>query len=195
MTPDSLDEAFAVPTSADASRMLEEITPVSNRSRRLARDVTWAQPLLAWGLAWTAGTLGYQLVPGAAGVALGLTACAAAAAASWMVRPRDVRLRDSERRFALLWAVLFATSPLLVSVAAPASTHILIAFLGSVWAVGLLLYGAGVRDFPMAAAGLITVVAAAVVRPLDLGAAVLVTGLTGGLSMTALGAWRMRWRR
>jgi hypothetical protein len=64
-----------------------------------------------------------------------------------------------------------------------------------VWAVGLLLYGAGVRDFPLAAVGMITLVAAAVIRPLDIGAAVLVTGLAGGLGMTALGAWRMRWRR
>jgi hypothetical protein len=184
-----------VPSSADASRLLAEITPVSSRSRRLARDVTWARPLLAWGLAWTGGTIAYQLITGPAGAVLGSAACAAAAAISWIVRPREVRLRESERRFALLWALLFLTSPLLVLVAAPANAHILIAFLGSVWAVGLLLYGAGVRDFPLAAVGMITLVAAAVIRPLDIGAAVLVTGLAGGLGMTALGAWRMRWRR
>jgi hypothetical protein len=189
MTPD------AVPSSADASRMLLEITPVSSRSRRLARDVTWARPLLAWGLAWTSGTIVYQVISGPGGAALGLATCAAAAAASWIVRPREVRFREAERRFALLWAVLFVTSPLLVLVAAPANAHILVAFLASLWAVGLLLYGVGVRDFPLAAVGLLTLITAAVTRPLDLGMVVLATGLAGGLSMTALGAWRMRWRR
>jgi hypothetical protein len=184
-----------VPTSADALRMLREITPVSGRSRRLARDVTWARPLLAWGLAWTSGAIAYQLVPRPAGLALGLAACAAAAAVSWIVRPREVRFREAERRFALLWLVLFATSPLLVLVIAPANTQILIAFLASLWGVGLLLYGAGVKDFPLAAIGLLTLVTAAVTRPVDLSATVLATGLAGGLGMTALGAWRMRWRR
>jgi hypothetical protein len=189
MTPDT------IPTSADASRMLRDITPVSGRSRRLARDVTWARPLLAWGLAWTGGTIGYQVIAGPGGVAFGVAACAAAAAVSWIVRPRQVRFREAERRFALLWAVLFVTSPLLVLVAEPANAHTLIAFLASLWAVGLILYGAGARDVPLAVAGLLTLIAAAVTRPLDLGAVVLATGLAGGLSMTALGAWRMRWRR
>lgn len=184
-----------VPTSADASRMLREITPVSSRSRRLARDVTWARPLLIWGLAWTSATIVYQLLPRPAGPALGFAACAAAAAASWIVRPREVRFRETERRAALLWAVLFLTSPLLVLVIAPANAPILIAFLASLWAVGLLLYGVGVRDIPLAAIGLLTLVAAAITRPVDLGAVVLATGLTGGLGMTALGTWRMRWKR
>jgi hypothetical protein len=189
MTPD------AAPTSADASRMLRDITPVSSRSRRLARDVTWARPLLAWGLAWTAGAIGYQVIAGPGGVLFGTGACAAAAAVSWIVRPRQVRSRTAERRLALLWALLFATSPLLVLIAAPANAHILIALLASLWAVGMILYGAGVRDIPLAAAGLLTLIAAAVTRPLDTGVVVLATGLAGGLSMTALGAWRMRWRR
>jgi hypothetical protein len=189
MTPD------AVPTSADASRMLRDITPVSSRSRRLARDVTWARPLLVWGLAWTVGAIGYQVISGPGGAAFGLGACGTAAAVSWIVRPRHVRFREAERRLSLLWAVLFATSPLLVLVAEPANARTLIAFLASLWAVGLILYGAGVRDIPLAAAGLLTLTAAAVTRPLDIGAVVLATGLAGGLSMTALGAWRMRWRR
>jgi hypothetical protein len=189
MTPDT------VPSSDEASRMLREISPVSSRSRRLARDVTWARPLLAWGLGWTCGTILYGAVNGPAGPALGLACCAAAAAVSKIVRPREVRFREAERRFALLWAVLFVTSPLLVLVAAPANARILIVFLASLWAVGLLLYGVGVRDFPLAAIGLVTLITAAVSRPVDLGAAVTATGLTGGLAMTALGAWRMRWRR
>jgi hypothetical protein len=184
-----------IPTSADASQMLREIMPVSSRSRQLARDVAWAQPLLAWGLAWTSGSIMYQLVPGPAGAILGMAACAAAAAVSWVVRPHEVRSRESERRFVQLWAVLFASSPLLVLIAEPISAQVLITLVGGLWAVGLLLYGIGVRDFLFAAIGLLTLVAAAVSRPLDSGAAVLVTGLTGGLGMAALGTWRMRWRR
>jgi hypothetical protein len=184
-----------VPSSDDASRMLREISPVSARSRRLARDVTWARPLLAWGLAWTGGTIVYQVVSGPAGAALGMACCTAAAVVSKIVRPREVRFHEAERRFALLWAVLFATSPLLVLVAAPANARILVVFLASLWAVGMLLYGVGVRDIPLAAVGLLTLITAAVTRPLDLGAAVTATGLAGGLSMMALGAWRMRWRR
>lgn len=60
MTADPQDQAFDVPTSADASRILEEITPVTRRSRRLARDVALARPLLAWGRS----QLGRQAQPG-----------------------------------------------------------------------------------------------------------------------------------
>ena len=63
-----------MPTSADAARILEEITPVSRRSRRLARDVTFARPLLAWGLAWAVGAILFQFVPGASGAVLGVSA-------------------------------------------------------------------------------------------------------------------------
>ena len=107
-----------MPTSADAARMLQEITPVSRRSRRLARDVTFARPLLAWGLAWTTGAIVFQFAPSPAGAVGGSAACAAAAATTWMVRPREVRLQY-ERRFTLLWLVLLASSPLLVAVAQP----------------------------------------------------------------------------
>jgi hypothetical protein len=55
VTADPQDQAFDVPASADASRILDEITPVTRRSRRLARDVALARPLLSWGLAWAAG--------------------------------------------------------------------------------------------------------------------------------------------
>jgi len=184
-----------VPTSDDAARMLGEITPVGDRSRRLARDVAAARPLLVWGLAWTSGTLGYQFAPRPVGVIFGAAVCAAAAAASWIIRPREVRFRESERTFALLWAVLFLASPLLVLVAAPANQHELVVLLASLWAVGMLLYGAGTRDIPFAAIGLLTLVTAAVTRPADFGVTVLATGLAGGIAMTGLGAWRLRWRR
>jgi hypothetical protein len=174
--------------------MLREITPVSVRSRQLARDVTVARPLLAWGLGWIAAAIFYQEIPGPAGVVLAAVACACASAVTWLARPRHVRFREAERRFASLWIVLFATSPLLVLVAAPANARTLIALLISLWAVGMLLYGVGVNDRPLAGVGLLTLLTAAVTRPIDLGAVVLATGLVGGVGMTALGAWRMRWK-
>ena len=131
MTADPQDQAFNVPTSADASRILEEITSVTRRSRRLARDVALARPLLAWGL---------------------------------------------------------------VAVAAPSSTRVLTVFLASLWAVGMLLYGIGVQDTPLAVIGLVIVMVAAATRIAAPGAAVLAVGLTGGAGMAALGGWRMRWR-
>jgi hypothetical protein len=182
------------PTSADASRILAEIAPVTRRSQQLQRDVTMGVPLLGWGLAWLVGALVYQYVPGPAGAVLGLAACAAAATVTRVVRPREIRL-STEKRFALAWVVLFVISPLLVVIAEPASPRIVAVFLASLWATGMLLYGIGVRDVPLAVLGLVIVVMAAVIRLAAPPEAVLAVGLAGGLGMTGLGGWRMRWRR
>jgi len=194
MTFNPQGEEFRVPTSADASRILEELTPVTRRSRRLARDVAFARPLLAWGLAWMAGSIAFQLVPSPAGAARGTAAGAGATAVTWLVRPREVRLY-TERRFVLLWFVLFAISPLLVVVAAPPNARIMVVLLASLWAVGMLLYGIGAQDTPLAVVGLTIVIVAAAARLIVPDAAVLVVGITGGLGMAALGGWRMRWKR
>jgi hypothetical protein len=183
-----------LPTSADASRILGEITPVSRRSRQLARDVTMSRPLLAWGLAWIAGSILFQFVHRPAGAILGSLACAAAAAVTWLVRPREVR-RDSERRFGLGWFVLMITSPLLVAVAAPENAKVTAVFLGSLWAVGMLLYGIGVRDLPLAAVGLAIVLLAAATRIAVPGRAMVIVGAGGGMAMAAVGGWRLRWQR
>jgi hypothetical protein len=59
VTADPQDQAFDVPASADASRILDEITPVTRRSRRLARDVALARPLLSWAAgAWRRSAAG-----------------------------------------------------------------------------------------------------------------------------------------
>jgi len=187
-------EDFGVPTSSDAARILDELTPVTRRSRRLARDVALARPLLAWGLAWMAGALIYQYVHGPAGAVLGTAACAVAAAVTWLVRPREVRL-PNERRFGLAWFALLAISPLLTAVTAPPNARVLVVFLASLWAVGMLLYGIGIQDVPLALVGLGIVAVAAAARMTAPGAALLAVGISGGLAMTALGAWRMRWRR
>jgi hypothetical protein len=106
-----------------------------------------ARRLLARGLAWTAGGISYQFATRLAGAILGTAACAATA--TWAVRPRDVRL-GSERRFALIWVVFLAISPLLVAVAAPANAHVIVPFLASSWAVARLLSGPGLQDLPLA---------------------------------------------
>jgi hypothetical protein len=194
MAFDPRGEDFSAPTAADASRILDEITPITRRSRQLARDVTFARPLLAWGLAWMAGATLYELIPGTAGALLGTAACAAALAVTWLVRPREVRL-DNERRFGALWFVFLAVSPLLIAVAQPPNSHVMTVLLGSLWAVGMLLYGIGVRDIPLAGLGLAIVVLAAATRLAAPGAAMLTVGLAGGLGMAVLGGWRMRWKR
>jgi hypothetical protein len=194
MTVDPQGDDGGRPTPADASRILAEIEPVTRRSQRLTRDVTMGLPLLAWGLAWVSGAVTFQFLPGPAGVVLGLLACATAAATTRLVRPREVRLH-TENRFALAWAVLFVTSPLLVIIAAPANARIVVVFLASLWAVGMLLYGIGLRDVPLAGLGLAIVVAATVSRLVAPPVAVLAVGLVGGLGMAALGGWRLRWRR
>jgi hypothetical protein len=135
----------------------------------------------------------FQCVPGTAGAVLGTAACFVAIAITWLVRPREVRLHN-ERRFSLLWLVLFATSPLLVAVAQPANARILAVFLASVWAVGMLLYGIGVQDLPLAMVGLAIIIVAAATRIAAPQLAMLIVGITGGLSMAALGGWRMRWK-
>jgi hypothetical protein len=191
---DPRGEDFSAPTAADASRILDEITPVSRRSRQLARDVTFARPLLAWGLAWMAGAALYEFIPGRAGALLGTTACVAALAVTWLVRPREVRL-DNERRFGALWFVFLAVSPLLIAVVQPPDGHVMTVLLGSLWAVGMLLYGIGVRDIPLAVLGLAIVMLAAATRVAAPRTALLAVGLAGGLGMAALGGWRMRWKR
>jgi hypothetical protein len=193
MTAEPPGEESGPPTSADAARILAELSPVTQRSWRLARDAMLARPLLAWGLAWAAGAIVYQFVAGPAGAALGTAACAAAAAATWAVRPRDVRL-GSERRFALIWVVFLAISPLLVAVAAPANAHLMVVFLASLWAVAMLLYGLSIQDLPLAAVGLVTLVVAAAARIFAPRSAVLAVGIAGGLAMAGLGGWRMRWK-
>jgi hypothetical protein len=187
-------ENVGVPTSADASRILGEITPVTRRSQQLARDVTMAPPLLAWGLAWIAGSLLFQYLPSPAGAIAGLGVCAAAVAVNVLIRPREVR-RSTERRFGLGWWVLMATSPLLVAVAAPGNAKVTAVFLGSLWAVGMLLYGIGVRDLPLAAVGLGIVVVAAATRIAVPRQSMIIVGVAGGLAMAAIGGWRLRWKR
>jgi hypothetical protein len=194
MTANRPDEHVDVPTPTDASRLLGEIAPVTERSRRLTRDVTIGRPLLAWGLAWIAGAILFQYLPSPAGAIGGLLACAAAAGVNVLVRPREVR-RNSERRFGLGWWVLMATSPLLVAVAAPDNTKVTAVFLGSLWAVGMLVYGIGVRDLPLAAIGLGIVIVAAATRIAIPGQAMIIVGIAGGLAMAAVGGWRMRWTR
>jgi len=187
-------ENVDVPTSSDAVRLLGEIAPVARRSQRLARDVTMARPLLTWGLAWITGSVLFQYVRSPDGAVLGLLACAAAIAVNWLVRPREVR-RTTERRFGLGWFVLMGTSPLLVAVAQPGNTKLTAVFLGCLWAVGMLLYGIGVRDWPLAAVGLLIVLLAAAMRIALPGQAMITAGVAGGLAMAAVGGWRLRWRR
>jgi len=182
------------PTSADASRILADIAPVARRSQQLTRDVTMGVPLLAWGLAWLTGALLFQYLPRPAGPVLGLGVCAVAAVVTRVARPREIRLH-TENRFALAWLVLFVTSPLLVLIVAPANARVLAVFLASLWATGMLIYGIGVRDVALAVLGLAIVVVAAATRVATPHEAVLTVGLAGGLGMTGLGGWRMRWRR
>ena len=195
MTVNPQRDGVGRPTPADASRILAEIEPVTRRSQRLTRDVTMGLPLLAWGVAWVSGALLFEYLHGPAGKVLGLLVCAAAAAVTRLVRPHEVRFQQAEKRFALAWAVLFVTSPLLVVIAAPANARIVVVFLARLWAVGMLLYGIGVRDVPLAGLGLAIVVAATVSRLTVPHAAVLAVGLVGGLGMAGLGGWRLRWRR
>jgi hypothetical protein len=194
MTFHPVDEGYGMPTSSDAARILREIVPVTRRSRQLARDATRARPLLVWGLTWMAGAALFQYVPGPVGAILGGAACAGATAVTWLVRPRDVRL-PTERRFALLWFAFLASSPLLVAVAAPANARLMMVFLASLCAVGMLMCGIGMQDVPLAVVGSVILATSAVARITEPGDAMLIVGICGGLSMAALGSWRMQWKR
>lgn len=180
-------------TSADAARLLAEITPVARRARRLARDTSLARPLLAWGLAWTTGAVVFQYVPGPGGVVLGSAPAAGAAAVTWLARSRDVRL-PARRRLTRAWLAFTACSPLLIAVAQPANARLLTVFLASLWGVAMVLYGIATEDVPLSAVGSAIVIAAAVARLAVPAAALLTVGACGGLGMTALGAWRLRWK-
>lgn len=174
--------------------MLREITPVARRSRQLARDARLARPLFAWGLAWITGAALLEYVPGPGGVALSSVPAVGAAAVTWLARSHDVHL-PTERRFTLAWLAFMASSPLLVAVAAPESTRLMVVFLASLWGVAIVLYGIAMQDAPLSVVGSAIVIAAAVARTTAPGAAMMAVGLCGGLGMTALGAWRLRWKR
>lgn len=174
--------------------MLREVTPVARRSRQLARDVSLARPLLAWGLAWIAGATLLEYLPGPEGAALSCVPAVGAAAVTWLSRSQDIHL-PTERRLTLAWFAFMASSPLLVAVAAPASTRLMVVFLASLWGVAILLYGIAMGDAPLSVVGSAIVIAAAAARITAPGAAVMAVGLCGGLGMTALGAWRLRWTR
>jgi hypothetical protein len=183
-------EGFGVPAASDAERILRDIAPVSRRSRRLTREAAVARPLLAWGLAWMAGTVLFQYVPGPVGAIAGSVPCAGAAAVTWLLRSRDVRL-PTERQFMLLWFGFLASSPFLVAVAAPANARLMAVFLTSLWAVGMVLYGIGMQDVPLGLVGAAIVATAAATRLAAPGAAMLIVGTGGGLAMALLGSWRM----
>ncbi len=174
--------------------MLREITPVTRRSRQLARAAALGRPLLAWGLAWMTGAALFQWIPGVAGVLAGCVPCAAALAVCWLARSPDVRL-PGRRRFALLWFALLASSPLLVAVAAPANDKLTAVFLAGLWAMGMVLYGIATEDVPLAVLGLAIVVLAGAARIAFPGLALIIVGIGGGLGMTSLGCWRTRWSR
>lgn len=190
MTTQFEGKRFAVPESSDAARMLDEIAPVAQRSRRLTRDATLARPLLAWGVAWMTGAVLFQYVPAPAGALLGSLPCAGATAVSWLVRTPEVRLPGQRRP--LLWFAFMAVSPLLVAVAAPPDARLTMVFLAALWAAGMILYGIGTHDMPLAVTGAVIVATAAVARLTAPGAAMLVVGITGGLGMALVGSWRMR---
>ena len=119
-----------------------------------------------------------------------------AADLGWLYRTglaEEVRRR--ERMLYRSVAIASCAAPLLVVIAEPANPRIVAVFLASLWATGMLLYGIGVRDVPLAVLGLVIVVVAAVIRLVAPHEAVLAVGLAGGLGMTGLGGWRMRWRR
>jgi len=140
-----------------------------------------------------AGAVLFQYIPGSTGVILGSLPCAGATAVTWLVRPREVRL-PAQWRLASLWLALLASSPLLVAVAAPANTRLMVVFLISMWAMGMVLYGIGTQDVPLALVGSATVMLAAAARLAAPGGALLIVGIGGGLAMALLGSWRMRWR-
>lgn len=148
------------------------------------------RPLLAWGVAWIAGSVALHSLAGWRGSIVGSALCVLATAVSWLGVDRQL-VRGFERQFAVGWVVLLLSSPLLVIVVAPPSRDVLVIFLGCLWALGMLLYGIGTNDRPMAAVGLYVLVISAVSRLSFPGGAMVTVGVTGGLGLALLGVRRL----
>ncbi len=178
------------PTAHDASTALAALHPVQRRSRQIIRDAGMGRPLVAWGVAWIAGAVALHVLADWRGAAVGSVLCVLATAVSWLGVDRQL-VRGFERQFAVGWMVLLLSSPLLVVVVAPPDRDVLVIFLGCLWALGMLLYGIGTNDRPMAAVGGFVLVISALARLTVPASAMVTVGVTGGLALALLGVRRM----
>lgn len=185
------DGAAESPGVAEAAAALAGLEPARRRSRRFIRDDGMGRPLLSWGIAWVAGSVALQSLPSPWGAWIGMSLCVAAVAVSWLGRHRRV-IRGFEQRFAMCWLVLLASSPLLVIVVAPANRDVLVLFLSCLWAVGMLMYGIGADDRPVAAVGGFIVILAGSARLVVPSSAVILVGVAGGVALALLGSRRVR---
>ncbi len=186
----AVDGSDDVTTVGDASTALAGLRPVQRRSRQIIRDTGMGRPLLAWGVAWMAGAVALHALAGWPGPTVGAALCVLAAAVSWLGVDRQL-VRGFERQFAVGWVVLLLSSPLLVIVVAPPTRDVLVIFLGCLWALGMLLYGVGTDDRPIAAVGGFIVVISAVSRLFVPAVAMVTAGVMGGLALAVLGIRRL----
>jgi hypothetical protein len=181
----------SVQSAASAADTLRDLHAIGRRSRRAATRELLAIPLLAWGVAWAAGYTLLDLVPWSAAVPAGAALAVAALAVTWLTRLQRNVLSGWERRVQLGWVALMLCSPFLVASVSPVPERVIAVFLGALWGTGLLLFAITTGDRPLAVAGALTVLAAAFCRPVLAGHALLGFGLLAGLSMVALGGWRV----
>jgi hypothetical protein len=176
---------------AAAADTLRDLRAIGSRSRQAATRDLIATPLVIWGIAWIVDYALLDLAPWRAAVPAGVALTVVAVAGTWLSRMRAAVLSGWERRVRMAWVALMLCSPFLVTSISPVPGRVLVVFLGALWGVGLLLFAIATGDVPLAAAGALTVLAAAFCRPVLHHYSLLGFGLCAGGAMVTVGTWRL----
>lgn len=178
-----------------AEDALRELGTLTLRTRRAGRSMATGLPLVGWGVAWTAGYPALHLLDGVPRIAVSVALIAFAMLLSWLPLRTTIRT-GTESRMRWAWAVVLVSSPFLVAAASPPSMQHIALFLGALWSLAMCLFAVATSDPTFAAISMLGIVAAGVANLQELVAPLPFYGLTSGLPLLAVGAYRgIAWSR
>lgn len=173
-----------------AEASLREIGALADRTRRASRSMATGFPLIGWGAAWTAGCAALDLLDGVVRIAVVVLAWVFAMLMSWMPLRAVIRT-GVESRMRWAWMAVMVASPFLVAAGQPASMVHLALLLGALWGMAMCLYAITAHDTVFAVVAMFGVVVAGIAGIQEAVPALLLFGLASGLTMLALGIYRV----
>ncbi|MGO1236319.1 MAG: hypothetical protein ACTHY8_06930 [Microbacterium gubbeenense] len=173
-----------------AEASLREIGALADRTRRASRSMATGFPLIGWGAAWTAGYAALDLLDGVVRIAVVVLAWVFAMLMSWMPLRAVIRT-GVESRMRWAWMAVMVASPFLVAAGQPASMVHLALLLGALWGMAMCLYAITAHDTVFAVVAMFGVVVAGIAGIQEAVPALLLFGLASGLTMLALGIYRV----
>jgi len=181
---------MGAPPPADGRSLLDEVTGLTARARREARDQASARNFLVWGIAWLVGYLGLDLLPPPANWAAATIALVAASAFSWFPHRQGVRSGWSGRT-RLGWLVVLGCSPAVVATVGPLDTTRLMLLVGALWALAMALFAVATRDPVVVVVMVLATLAAGVAASQDLLPSLALFGVVAGGLLVLVGATRL----